>query len=327
MRRNLCLLTGFILFTPLYAALASPIGSVNQLVVFGDSLSDNGNAAFVAGPLWPANYAPNALTDGPHTTPATTGPFGLWIDQFAAKAGLPDPQPYLTNPISGTNYAVATAQTGSANVQDIGNQLTAFNVTHLGSAPSNALYVIWGGANDIFDSSNPNQAATQAASNLNSYIQTLAGEGGKYFLWLDLPPLGDTPYGTTQHLVAPLNTAASLFDSDFETDVAALQNQGIQVTGVNIDQLFQQLASSPSSYGFNNITASAQGLNVDPNNYLFWDDVHPTTAGDAAIADFAYNDLGGAASAPEPLNAGLCFLGLFGVAAVYRLRSKAVDRR
>ena len=42
MRSNLCGIIGFILISPLSAALA---GAINQIVVFGDSLSDNGNAA------------------------------------------------------------------------------------------------------------------------------------------------------------------------------------------------------------------------------------------------------------------------------------------
>src|SRR5271157_1334030 len=70
------------------------------LVVFGDSLSDNGNAAaaLAAVGLTLGNHATNAATDGPATTPATSGPFGLWIDQFAALSSLPDPQPFVLSP-------------------------------------------------------------------------------------------------------------------------------------------------------------------------------------------------------------------------------------
>src|ERR1700722_13889761 len=125
MRAKFLALQALVLMSPLYTALAGPI-NVNQLVVFGDSLSDNGNAAVALGGALPGNYAPNAFTDGPNTNPATAGPFGLWIDQFAVLAGLPDPQPFLANPGTNTNFAVASAETGSANPQDIGNQLAAF---------------------------------------------------------------------------------------------------------------------------------------------------------------------------------------------------------
>src|SRR5580692_9967238 len=185
-------------FYALTVALASPAltfaGSItaSQLVVFGDSLSDNGNGAIALGGALPGDYAPNAFTDGPNTSPATTGPFGLWIDQFAALAGLPDPQPYLANPATNTNYAVASALTGFANPQDIGNQVAAFTAAHPAGAPSSDLYVIWGGANDLYDGTS---TGVTAANNLDSYIQALAADGAKNFLWLNLPQLGDTPAG------------------------------------------------------------------------------------------------------------------------------------
>lgn len=64
-----------LLFLP---ALCGSAATINQLVVFGDSLSDNGNAVSALGGTLPGNYAPNAFTDGPNTTRATgAGPIGL----------------------------------------------------------------------------------------------------------------------------------------------------------------------------------------------------------------------------------------------------------
>lgn len=322
MPKKLLALMGLLSIAPLYTALALPITSINQLIVFGDSLSDNGNAAAALGGTLPGDYAPNAFTDGPHTTPATSGPFGLWIDQLAPLLHVSDPQPFLAT--GGTNFAVASAQTGSALPQDMGNQLAVFTGAHLTGAPSNALYVIWGGANDIFNAGNPNLAATQAVSNLNSYVLTLASEGARYFLWLDLPPLGSTPRGAAHGEVAAWNAASMLFDSDWQTDLTALQNRGIQIVGVRIDQLFNLIASNPSAYGFTNITTSAQGLDVNPNAYLFWDDQHPTTAADALIAQDAYNALisSGPTSVPEPLAGGLVLTGFCLFLVLRKMRAR-----
>jgi outer membrane lipase/esterase len=239
----------------LFAGLILPfnaLGSIsfNQLVVFGDSLSDNGNAAIALGGVLPGNYAPNAFTDGPNTNPATVGPFGLWIDQFAALAGVPDPQPFLANQAVNTNYAVASAQTGSANTQDISNQILAFSAAHAGIASPSALYIIWGGSNDIYNGTNSGKTA---ADNLFANIETLAAEGAKNFLWLNVPQLGNTPRGASN--AAALNAQSTAFDAEWAIDIAALNSFGLNVVGVDINAEFNKILANPGASGFTNVTS------------------------------------------------------------------------
>jgi len=319
MRAKLITLFGLILFLPISAAFADSIGEVNQLVVFGDSLSDTGNAAFFTGgviPGPPTNYAVGRVTDGPNTTPATTGPFGLWVDQFAPKINVADPGPGFT-PAGGTNYAVATADTGSNSLYFVSDQVALYlSSVGLGKASPAALYTIWAGANDIADGKNP----ITAADNLYNNILALSGNGAKYFLWFDLPPLGQTPDALKAGpaAIAAGNAASSAFNAEWSADVAKLQSQGIHVIPVYVDLLFDQIESNPSAYGFTNITDSAQGnASVNPNDYLFWDGEHPTTAADALLANLAEQDF---LAAPEPANLALAFVGLVLVCAAYRSR-------
>ena len=314
MRTKLLVVAGLLSVSSIYAS-SIPLSQVTGIVAFGDSLSDNGNAAFALGGTLPGNYAPNAFTDGTNTTPGTNGPLGVWVDQFAAKAGLPDPQPFLSNPLSGTNVAVGLAHTGSADPQDISNQVSTFSAAHPFGIPSNALYTIWGGANDLLDMVNDPKTA---ADNLYSNILTLSGEGAKFFLWLNLPQLGDVPVVKAQGpaAIAALNAASSAFNAEWTVDLSNLQSQGINVVGLNIGSLFSQIIADPTAFGLQNATGSAQGQAVDPNKFLFWDGLHPTTAGHALVADFAFDNL----ATPEPFSAGLALMGLFGVAAVLKLR-------
>ncbi|MDQ2775816.1 MAG: SGNH/GDSL hydrolase family protein [Acidobacteriota bacterium] len=303
--------TGLILFSPLYAAFAS---SFTGLYVFGDSLSDNGNAYIASAGAFPGsnygsytfagtNLTTQYFSDGPNTTPKAAGPSGLWVDQLAGKLGVSDPQPFLAG---GTNYAVASAQTGNSNPQDIGNQLALFSIGHPTGAPSTALYALWGGANDILDGHSP----TAAANNMESYISTLAAEGAKNFVWLNLPLLGDTPRGKPMQAV--LNAASMSFDTQWSVDLAALQGKGIDVTGVNIESLFAAIIGNPGGYGFSNVTDAAQGLPLATDaGYLSWDGLHPTTAGHALIADAVVNSL---APVPEPASIGLMIFGVLAIA-------------
>jgi phospholipase/lecithinase/hemolysin len=306
---------------------ANAIGTVNKLVVFGDSLSDNGNAAIALGGTLPGNYAPNAFTDGPNTSPATAGPFGLWIDQLAPKLGVPDPLPAL---LGGSNIAVGTALTGHnpaftippfppTQVPYTTDQVALFNLLNGPVASPSSLYTFWAGANDLYAGQNP----LTAADNIFGNIQTLAAEGGKYFLWLNLPALGGTPLAVATNNVAALNAASNAFNAEWAIDLQKLQAQGIDVIGVNVAELFSQISAAPASFGFTNITDPAQGTSGNPNNYLFWDNMHPTTAANALVATAAFNAF---TAAPEPAGYALACAGLLTLLALSKFRKAAALR-
>lgn len=326
MRAKLIPVSALILFAPAYSVFADSVGSVNQLVVFGDSLSDNGNASLASiGTLPGANYAtrpipgtplsPSIFTDGASTSPATTGPFGLWIDQFANKMSLPQAQPFLAG---GTNFAVGGADTGSNGLYFVSDQVGAYLLSR-GTSGANptALYTFWAGANDIADA----KSGAAAADNVFGSIQTLAASGAKNFLWLNLPNLGDVPKVSGNPAAAAFASAQSAaFDAEWSVDLAKLQTAGVNVIGVDVGSLFAGLVADPAAYGFTNVTTPAQGVSgINPNNYLFWDQQHPTTAADALVAQAAFTEF---TAAPEPASLALAGFGFLALLAyVWRTHS------
>jgi outer membrane lipase/esterase len=291
--------------------------SIDQIVAFGDSLSDTGNVTIATLGQFPGdNYASGRFTNGPNTTPATSGPIGVWVDQLAGRLGVPDPQPFL-GLSGGTDYAFASATTGSNGLYNITDQVNTYLLTHPTGASSTALYTVWGGSNDLFNGTTGGKAAADA---LYQNIQSLAAAGGKNFLWLDVPPLGNTPLGSLN--AAALNAQVAAFNAEWSADVSLLQSQGIAVIGVDVFNLFTTIAANPSAYGFTNISTPAQGqAGVNPNTYLFWDAEHPTTAGHGLVANLAYNDLVGTPTAvPEPASAAVVAFGILSLAAAARFR-------
>ena len=298
----LCRTALFFLSVPLFAQIP-----FTQFVVFGDSLSDNGN--FYAGTSLlgapqpgPPLYATGEYTDGTNSIPSTSGPLGLWIEQLAAIMNLPVPQPYAKG---GTNYAVASALTGTnpafspaaPSVPYLTDQLNLFLAANRTPAV-NALYVFWGGSNDILGGGAP----ATAVSNVQGNIATLATGGAKYFLWVNLPPLGEVPENINTSSRSALDAASVTYNQAMTNAIAQLKtaHPGITIVTPDAYSLFLLSTQNPSLYGYVNVTSPAQGVsNVNPNTYLFWDMLHPTTAADAYVAKGAYNAIVSAFGGPS----------------------------
>ena len=132
----------------------------SKIVVFGTSLSDSGNAfALRGGTSTPPDYDLNPLLipnapyarGGHHFSNGAT-----WVEQFARALGLAGtvrPAYGSDSPIA-TNYAVGAARAcdapGSDNV-NLADQIAAFLADTGGVAPSDALYVVEMGSNDVRD--------------------------------------------------------------------------------------------------------------------------------------------------------------------------------
>ena len=58
----------------------------------------------------------------------------------------------------------------------------------------------------------------------------------------------------------------------------------LQIAQLDVFSLFNNIVSAPATYSFVNVTASSLGLPVDPDTFLFWDDLLPTTHGHRILA-------------------------------------------
>jgi uncharacterized protein (TIGR03437 family) len=287
----LCRFTFFLICGSLVAQIP-----FTQFVVFGDSLSDNGNlyigTSLLGDPTpGPPLYATGEYTDGTNSVPTTSGPLGLWIEQLATKMNLPVPQPYAKG---GTNYAVASALTGmnpaysptTLSVPWLTDQLKIFlAANHI--PPVNALYTFWGGANDILGGVNP----VTAVSNIQGNIDTLATAGAKYFFWANIPAVGEVPEAINTSNRFPLDAASVAYNNAWTLAIAQLKaaHPGITIVAYDAYSTTLTISQNPAQYGFVNVTSPAQGLaSVNPNTYFFWDMLHPTTAVNADVATAAY---------------------------------------
>jgi phospholipase/lecithinase/hemolysin len=288
-----------------------------SIVVFGDSLSDTGNDATVSRNLYTVNaqvpgpatgYTDGRFTDGTDTTPAARSYSGVWVEQLAAMLAA---KPAVKNSLAGgTNYAYgfATTNTGTSSFTYGPGNALAFNVNNIGQQISDylatnpvitnkTLFVVWGGANDLI-------AATSQADIVNAatrdvgLVQQLIAAGATDIIVPNLPPLGLVPrFNGSASTSAPVTAAAAGFDQALAAGLAALPaanpTKVLHIFQLDTYTLFNTIVGPPLASGFSNVTMSAQGNStINPDTYLFWDDLHPTTFGHSRIAAAALTLIG-----------------------------------
>jgi phospholipase/lecithinase/hemolysin len=277
-----------------------------SIVVFGDSLSDTGNDANLSeakygvripGP--DADYTDGRFTDGADTLPPAENYFGVWVEQLAA--AIPSHPEVKDSLDGGTDYAYGFAFTGkgtsvfsfgpsdelSINVNNIGQQITDYLKTHP-RVNDKTLFVVWGGANDILNATSQN-AIIDAGINQTLNIQRLIDAGATQFIIPNLPPLGLVPrLNGSPTTSVPATEGAELYNEVLAVGIDELRlfnhHKHLQLAKLDVYALFNKIVATPSEYLLADVTDSSQGMAVDPDTYLFWDGLHPTTHGHNILA-------------------------------------------
>jgi len=283
------------------------------MYVFGDSLSDTGNISyFFGGQIPQAPYYQGRFSNGP-----------IWIDDLAGALGLPVSPSYP----GGNNYAWGGAVTGpGGNVlppYTLIDQANFYLADSGGVADPNALYVVWGGGNDVLDEDSAN-----APANLGSVISSLAAAGARNFLVPNLPNIGLVPLSLEDGSSAVKEQLSLEFNSELEQVLAELSaTLPVNIRTLDVFGLFNTILGAPGDYGFTNWTeACYQGplgiggpgdVCADPDAWVFWDGIHPTAHSHQLLADAALQAL-----SPVPLPAALpLFVGALGALGLRRRRA------
>lgn len=300
----------------LLPALAEAI-DFKRIVVFGTSISDPGNAFALTGQAIKPPYSELDALLIPPSPYAVGGQHfsngATWIEQFARRIGRnQDVEPAFDDSKDKTrNYAVGGARARSDGVNlNLPDQVAIF-LSDVGfAAPSDALYVIDMGANDVRDalaSGSLVEAEIILGAALNSIgtqLGTLYYFGARKFFILNVPNLGLLP--SIQILDAVFPGAAAFGDLlaqgfnyylDFVVDSMAAA-PGVEIARLDVYGKLSEIAANPQAFGLSEVAAACLTPGVQPstcNNperHFFWDGVHPTKAGHAIFAGEAAKTLG-----------------------------------
>lgn len=266
--------------------------SFSDIFVFGDSLVDDGNFFEVSKtetpdplPIFPGPPYPNE--------PYFEGRFSngsVWPELLGAKIGVE----YRSD----NNYAFGGAGTGRTHqagpaFSGLLTQVDSFISDTNQTADPDAIYIISAGSND---SLNTDEEIKTSIGNISEAITTLSIVGATNFLVTDLPDLGLLPNAFNSP--EPIRNDLSLLSKTYNENLAvSLQNLerdfNLNITSFDINAFWNEVIATPDEFGFTVVNEagcliiSTLDMCDNPDEYAFWDSVHPSAASHRLIADVA----------------------------------------
>ncbi|TAL61377.1 MAG: lysophospholipase [Legionella sp.] len=285
-----CLFSGVVAATPLH-----------NIVIFGDSLSDNGNLYEVMNHQLPQSppYYQGRFSNGP-----------VWIELLAASYFPQNANAHLANYAYGG--AGVTDTEGEEVLFTLRKEIDTYLLTHDDKASEDSLYVVWIGANNYLGMPTEVDKTIQTVnSGINKSLKRLVTKGAKHILVINLPDLGRTPAAIEFDSIETMSYFSSEHNNAIAKTAEELKQNYPEVEWLFFDMNkgFGEVVSNPEAYGFTNITGTCSNAvanektkksvlrmvaSVKPktkmdacDGFLFFDLVHPSAAAHKILAEKA----------------------------------------
>ncbi len=268
---------------------------------------------FSNGKIWIDNLAEGLNLE---LTPATELSFVSPDSDILSPLTIIDGNPVISPFFNGNttnqsvNFSYGLATTGASGAGELGSfvpgvetQVEFFVADHLQAnqaADEDALYVFWAGSNDYFDG---NIDPQQVVDNIESEIGSLYDIGARDFLVLNLPDLGLLPEANNPNLPASPEQLSQLSDTHnllLDSTIDELEDSltGANITLLGVGSLFDDVVANPEEFGLTNVTDSfldpltfTPTAGANPEEFFFFDTLHPTAVGHSIVSDFALETL------------------------------------
>jgi phospholipase/lecithinase/hemolysin len=252
---------------------------LKKIYIFGDSFSDVGAFFRATRGKYPPNstYFQGRYSNG-----------RVWVEYLAEHLHLSCSQ--------SSNFACSGATTGSKGntlVSGLLTQVQSFTQAHQQTL-ANALCVIWVGANDYLQQRVSN--ATVPVENITKAIAALVNIGAKNILVANLPDLGQLPATRSSIKSASLSELTLAHNQSLRRSLKLLSQEypDLQLITLDANALYQEVIANPAAFGFTNVTSAClPGFHAcgNPDQFFFWDGIHPTTAAHRIIGERAFSVL------------------------------------
>ena len=278
----------------------SVMPQIGNLIAFGDSLSDMGNAK-------------NSILNVPDVPPYWQGRFSngqVWIEHVSDAYGRSTTVGSGTQ--TGDNRAFGGAQTGSGYsyllLPNVGTQINNYLANVQSSIPSNEVVTLWAGGNDfLYGTAN----ADTIAANMEAHVRQLANAGVTEFIIPNLPPLEKTPeiLSRSQSQQSAIGQEVVRYNQKLNGLIVNLSTElGLTIHNIDAWSIFNNILLNKDALGLTNTQDAAcsggisllplpicnSGDTIAPNvdEYLFFDKAHPTRVMHRFIGRFAVESIG-----------------------------------
>lgn len=283
----------FSLLIALVLSVDVSAASLNKIVVFGDSLSDNGNFY---------EYMKHQL---PLSPPYFQGRFTngwVWVELLAKSYYPKDWRSHLLDyAFGGAGVLGEEGDFDDDTLFTLNREIDSYLIAHQNKADKDSVYIMWMGANNYLSiPDDMDEAVKDVNWGIKTSLERLIKHGARYFLVINLPDLGKTPAAQEFDAVESLSYCALLHNSTLQKTVEQLQADypEAKLMLYDVNQMFENVLANPSSYGFTNMSDTCYEAMLDPSEnksvikmistvrsrnlkgdacdgYFFFDPVHP----------------------------------------------------
>lgn len=291
-----------ILCTLFFSVLASA-KPLNKVVVFGDSLSDNGNLYEYMKqelPLSPPYYK-GRFTNGP-----------VWVELLLDLYYQKNGQTHLLD------YAFGGAGIGDSSEADddedvlftLHREIDSYLLSHQDKADDSSLYVVWMGSNNYLAlPDNVDEVVSQVNAGIERELKRLMDKGAKHIMVVNVPDLGKTPAAKDFDAVELLTSLSAKHNITLKNLVSDLEQADPSVHWYyfDVNNIIDELLGEPQRFGLTNLTDTCYEEMVSAKSersilkmvssvklrqkvdactgYLFFDPVHPSEIAHQVMAE------------------------------------------
>lgn len=269
----------------------------NELVIFGDSLSDTGNLSSVT-TSFPFPFYQNRISNGP-----------VVVDFLASELGLnAQASRHLSSVAGGSNFAIAGGNVVGNDVEDLSSQVSAYLQRSQAQANSYALFFVMIGGNDLRDirsissSSAADNRINEVRDTLLFELERLYNAGARTFMVANVANIGRLPETIVRlqedsNIVARAENYVRRYNSQLSLALDEFSAQpGVSIKEFDLFVELETLVMNSAALGFTQTEVGCftlDGFSFQDDcvfgtrfdRFVFFDSLHPSAKTNSIVGE------------------------------------------